>query len=273
MRARIWGCRGSLATPGADTVGYGGNTTCVELRTGAGGLIVLDAGTGVRKLGLALEPDHPRSVHLLLTHMHLDHVEGLGFFAPLFVEGCTVTIWGPRPDDRPLRDHLRSYLSPPLFPVPFDRFPSKIEVVEVSDETWDMDGVQITAGHVTHPGTTLGYRISENGSSFAFIPDNEPGVDARPALALAEGANVLVHDAQYTAREYETRVGWGHASLPDFAAFVRDADPGRTVMFHHDPSHDDRALEQMELDARDLAGRDSISLAREGDVIEVGAIV
>jgi phosphoribosyl 1,2-cyclic phosphodiesterase len=273
MRARIWGCRGSLATPGAATVGYGGNTTSVELRTGAGGLIVLDAGTGIRKLGLALEPDHPRSVHLLLTHMHLDHVEGLGFFAPLFVPGCTVTIWGPRPDETSLREHLRAYLSPPLFPVPFDRFPATVDIVEVGDETWEMDGVTITAGRVTHPGPTLGYRIAENGNSFAFIPDNEPGIDAEPGLALAAGVDVLVHDAQYTAEEYATRVGWGHASLPDFATFVRAADPGATVMFHHDPSHDDRALEGMELEARALAERETITLAREGAVIDVKRIV
>src|SRR4051812_42266753 len=169
MRAAIWGCRGSLATPGRGTVGYGGNTTSVELRTAAGGLIVLDAGTGIRGLGLALEADHPREIHLLLTHMHLDHVEGLGFFAPLFHPECTVTIWGPRPGETSLRDHLAAYLSPPLFPVPFERFPSTVHVVEVSDETWEMDGVRITSRHVTHPGATLGYRFEENGSSLAFI--------------------------------------------------------------------------------------------------------
>jgi phosphoribosyl 1,2-cyclic phosphodiesterase len=264
MRATIWGCRGSLATPGSSTLRYGGNTTSVELRTSSGGLIVLDAGTGIRPLGTSLRSEHPPQIHLLLTHMHLDHVEGLGFFAPLFDPACTITIWGPRPDKASLRDHLATYLSPPLFPVPFELFPSTIEVIEISEDSWEMDGVRITSAPVRHPGPTLGYRIEENGLAFAFIPDNEPGLDAESGLALAAGANLLVHEAQYPHDEYTTRVGWGHTSIPDLAAYVRAADPRRTVMFHHDPSHGDDVLEAMERTARELAGRETIELAREG---------
>jgi phosphoribosyl 1,2-cyclic phosphodiesterase len=263
MRATVWGCRGSLATPGRETVGYGGNTTSVELRTADDRLVVLDAGTGIRRLGISLAGDHPREIDLLLTHMHLDHVEGLGFFSTLIYPECTITIWGPRPDGVPLADHLRAYLSPPLFPVPFEQFPGTIRFEEIWEDTWEIAGLRVTSGPVQHPGATVGYRISENGSTFAFIPDDEPGIDPAPALALADGVDLLVHDAQYTAAEYATRVGWGHTSLPDFVEFVRAASPKRTVMFHHDPSHDDRALEAMELEARDLAGHASIELARE----------
>jgi phosphoribosyl 1,2-cyclic phosphodiesterase len=270
MRATIWGSRGSLATPGASTLRYGGNTTTVELRTSEGGLVVLDAGTGIRSLGLSLAAEHPPQIHLLLTHMHLDHVEGLGFFAPLFDPACAITIWGPRPDGLPLRDHLAAYLSPPLFPVPFERFPATIEFVEVWEDTWEMDGVRVTSAPVKHPGPTLGYRVEENGCSFAFIPDNEPALDAGSGLALAAGVDLLVHDAQYTADEYASRVGWGHTSIPDFAAYVREADPARTVMFHHDPAHSDEMLESMEKAARELAGRDTVELAREGAELVIG---
>jgi phosphoribosyl 1,2-cyclic phosphodiesterase len=273
MRATIWGCRGSLATPGQSTVRYGGNTTSVELRTSIGGLIVLDAGTGIRRLGMSLQSEHPAQIHLLLTHMHLDHVEGLGFFAPLFDPACTITIWGPRPDNTSLRDHLAAYLSPPFFPLPFERFPSTIEVIEIEADSWEMDGVRITSAPVRHPGPTLGYRIEENNLTFAFIPDNEPALDAESGLALAARVDLLVHDAQYTAEEYESRVGWGHTSIPDFAAYVRAADPRRTVMFHHDPSHGDDLLEAMERSARELAGRATIELAREGVELILGSVV
>jgi phosphoribosyl 1,2-cyclic phosphodiesterase len=258
MRARIWGCRGSLATPGASTLRYGGNTSCVEVRTDSGSLVVLDAGTGIRNLGWSL--DGERRIDLLLTHLHLDHVEGLGFFAPIFQEGCELTIWGPRLGGIALRDRIAAYLSPPFFPVPFEQLPSKIEFVEVLEETWSLDGVTIRSAPVQHPGGALGYRLDD---ALAFIPDNELGLDAGAGLALAGGADVLLHDAQYTVDEYRTRVGWGHSDLDHFARFVREAAPGRVVMFHHDPGHDDATLDEMRAAAEQQAGR-MIELAHEG---------
>ena len=263
MNVRIWGCRGSLATPSPDTVRYGGNTSCVELRPAGGGLLVLDAGTGIRRLGIALEAEHPRTVHLLLTHMHLDHVEGLGFFRPLFDPDVELHIWGPAAPDRSLRDRIAAYLSPPLFPLPFDTIPASFVFHEIDGaDEWAI-------------GPTLAYRLEEDGRSFAFIPDNEPalGVDLSSASpngvsgrSIAAGVDVLFHDSQYTADEYATRVGWGHSSLPDLAHFVRLAEPRRVVMFHHDPTHGDDALEQMHESAVELAGRDAppLELAYEG---------
>jgi phosphoribosyl 1,2-cyclic phosphodiesterase len=229
-----------------------------------GGVIVLDGGTGIHPLGRALEAEGVSHVDLLLTHMHLDHIEGLGFFAPFFVEGCSVTIWGPRPGEATLREHIAGYLSPPIFPLPFDQFAASIEFVEVSEETWELDGVQVHCEPVQHPGKTLGYRLEERGMTFAFIPDNEPALQRDSGLALAHGVDVLFHDAQFTAEEYRTRVGWGHSALPDFAEFVRAAAPRRTVMFHHDPDHDDDKLDAMRRTAHELLSSDSVELAREG---------
>ena len=154
MRATIWGCRGSLATPGERTVRYGGNTSSVELRTDSGRLVILDAGTGIRPLGLSLR-EAPDRIDLLLTHLHLDHVEGLGFFGPLFTPDLPITIWGPPQDGSSLAERIAGYLSPPFFPRPFEELPSKIEFVELGEETWQLDGLAITSGRVTHPGTTL----------------------------------------------------------------------------------------------------------------------
>jgi phosphoribosyl 1,2-cyclic phosphodiesterase len=264
MNAKIWGCRGSLATPGAETVRYGGNTSCVEVRSATGSLIVLDAGTGIRPLGDSLAPDTPAEIDLLLTHIHLDHVEGLGFFAPFFDPACRVRIWGPQSGPLPLREQIAAYLSPPFFPVPFDRFPARVEVTEIWDEEWDIDGIRVRSCPLAHPGRTVGYRLEENGRSLAYIPDNELGLRAESGASIALRADILLHDAQYTKGEYASRVGWGHSTLEDFAAYVEAAQPGRAVMFHHDPAHADDQLERMLAKVRALTDGIPIELAHEG---------
>jgi phosphoribosyl 1,2-cyclic phosphodiesterase len=261
VRATIWGCRGSLATPGERTVRYGGNTSSVELRPASGRLVVLDAGTGIRPLGLSLR-EVPERIDLLLTHLHLDHVEGLGFFGPLFVPGCSITIWGPPQEGSSLAERIAGYLSPPFFPRPFDELPAKIEFVELGNETWELDGLTVTSARVTHPGTTLGYRIEEAGRAFTYIPDNELGLEPRSGAELAEGADLLFHDAQYTPEEYGSRVGWGHSCIDDVATFLDATKPGRSVMFHHDPAHSDDFLESMRSTLEDRRGS-RVELAAE----------
>jgi phosphoribosyl 1,2-cyclic phosphodiesterase len=270
MRARIWGCRGSLATPGEATRRYGGNTPSIEVRSAADELVVLDAGTGIRNLGLTLRGECPSEIHLLLTHMHLDHVEGLGFFAPIFDERCTISIWGPRPRDRSLAEHIRAYLSPPLFPLEFADIPARFVFNEVWEDRWQLNGLSITSQPVNHPGPTVGYRVEEDGQSLGFIPDNEIGLDSRSGFELAAGVDVLLHDCQYTCEEYRTRVSWGHASIDHLAAYAREAQPRRLLMFHHDPSHSDDVLESMRTEAEHQAGR-PVELAAEGLELVVGA--
>jgi len=267
VRATIWGCRGSLATPGEETVRYGGNTTCIELRTSDDDLLVVDAGTGIRRLGGTLF-DGARPLDLVLTHLHLDHVEGLGFFAPLFDEGREIRIWGPAQDGSSLEARLRTYLSPPYFPVPFERIPSRVEFIECGPGSWTVGGVTVTAAVVQHPGDTLAYRFEADGRSFAFIPDNELGLDPESGAPLADTADLLFHDAQYTQEEYRSRVGWGHTALEDLAPFLRTSGAERVVMFHHDPSHRDSDLETMRATAEELAGRE-VELAREGCAYDV----
>lgn len=264
MDARIWGCRGSLAAPGPETARYGGNSPCVELRPAAGGLVVLDAGTGIRPLGEAVLG--VSEVHILLTHLHLDHVEGLGFFSPLHDPACRLTIWGPPQEGSSLAARLATWLSPPFFPVPFAKIADRLDIHEVRDERWAIGALSVSCAVVEHPGTTLGFRIEEGGRSLVYVPDVEADRDASAAVALARGADVLLHDAQYTVDEYTSHAGWGHSSLAGFAAVVADAAPQRALMFHHDPAHDDDDLEAMRDGAAALAGRE-VELARENLVL------
>lgn len=268
MRATVWGCRGSLATPGPATARIGGNTSCLELRPSDGRLVVVDAGTGIRPLGLALPEAGPRHIDLLLTHLHLDHIEGLGFFAPLFDPECTITIWGPHQPGSSLAEQLELYLSPPFSPLRFGELPARIEVNEVSNDRWQLGALEVQSAPVRHPGSTVGYRFEDGGSALAYIPDNEPALEPASGRVLAVGADVLLHDAQYTQDEYARRAGWGHCSLQDLARFAQDAAPDRLLMFHHDPEHDDRALEEMRERCEDLAGR-AVELAAEGLEIDV----
>jgi phosphoribosyl 1,2-cyclic phosphodiesterase len=278
MRARIWGCRGSLATPGADTLRYGGNTSCVEVRLDDGTLIVLDAGTGIRSLGLALGANGLGAVHLLLTHLHFDHLEGLGFFAPLRHSGTDVHVWGPPSPIRTLESRISRYLSPPLFPLQISDFPARLTFHDVPDGDWQIGTARVTAAHIVHLGPTVGFRIEEDGWSLAYLPDHEPALAADletfspdwiSGHALAHRADILLHDSQYTEDEYPARVGWGHSSVADTVAFARVAEARRLVLFHHDPLHADGDLELLRERACDLwngAGDGSTEpvLAREG---------
>ena len=281
MKARVWGCRGSLAAPGPQTVRYGGNTSCVELRLDDGTYIVLDAGTGIRPLGLALAPERQKTIHLLLTHLHLDHLEGLGFFGPLWDPGTELHIWGPPSPLRSLRDRITGYFSPPLFPVHLSAVPAELTFHDVPEEQWEIGDVRIRAQPVEHPGPTVAFRFENGGRSLLYIPDHEPalGVDLHSAepewvsgRALAAGVDVMVHDGQYTPEEYSTLVGWGHSSIADTVAFARIAEVGRLVLFHHDPMHSDDELETMVDRARQLRGgpSDEVALAHEGMEIDLG---
>ncbi|HZR96462.1 MAG TPA: MBL fold metallo-hydrolase [Gaiellaceae bacterium] len=278
LRLKIWGCRGSVPTPGPNTVTYGGNTSCVELDLGGDTGIVLDAGTGIRGLGVDLVERGVRRIHLLLTHLHLDHVEGLRFFAPLWDERVELDLWGPRSTLSGLRDRLLRAFSPPLFPIDLRDVPARVRFHDLPGEPLRVDGVVIASSLVLHPGPTLGYRVETGQSTVAYLPDHEPrlaGITGKHVEwisggAIAHGADVVLHDAQYAERDYETKIGWGHSSVADAVAFSRAVDAGRLVLFHHEPSYSDHALEELEQRAADLMGDGPRPvLAREGMILEL----
>jgi len=275
---RIWGCRGSIATPTSETTKYGGNTSCVEVVLDGETALILDAGTGIRPLGLDLIRRGTRHVHLFLTHLHLDHLEGLRFFAPLWDPQATVDIWGPRSPVLSLRDRILRSFSPPLFPLDFRDIPARVSFHDMPAEPCEVAGVVVASDRVLHPGPTLGFRLESGGSTAAYLPDHEPvlaGIDGVPvdwlsAGALARDVDVLLHDAQYTDDEYGTRIGWGHSSVGDAVSYCRAVGADRLVLFHHEPEHSDEALEALEQQARVLASGDRPPvLAREGTTIDV----
>ena len=280
MRATIWGCRGTLASPGPETVRYGGQTSCIAVELDDGSLVILDAGTGIRRFGMALARNHPRRVDLLLTHLHTDHIEGLRFFSPFWDPSVEFRIWGPPAPRKGLEQRMAPFFSPPFFPVHLRNVPSRPEFIEVPMEPWRLGSATVSAELVKHPGPSVGYRIEEAGRTFAYLPDHEPGLgeeletmDPRwiSGLGIARDADILVHDGQYTPSEYETRVGWGHSTMGDAMRFAERAGARRLVLFHHDPLHTDEQLESMLAGAQhgSTASSVSVELGHEGQVLQL----
>jgi phosphoribosyl 1,2-cyclic phosphodiesterase len=254
----------------------------VAVRGADGTLVVLDAGTGIHRLGAAVGPEVGR-VDLLLTHLHMDHIQGLGFFAPLYRPGLAVHIWAPPSTSLDLHGRLSRYLSPPLFPVRLRDLPCQLTLHDVPSTPFALGGLQIQGALIVHPGPTVGYRIIEGEAALAYLPDHEPAIGAErfPLAAewtsgyeLAAGVDLLIHDAQYSAAEYPAHVGWGHSALPHMLAFATLTRVKRLVTFHHDPGHSDAALDQLHAEARaTFTLAFELIAGTEGASFEVGAPV
>jgi phosphoribosyl 1,2-cyclic phosphodiesterase len=277
VRVCLWGTRGSIASAGPDTVAYGGNTACAEVEGHDGSIVILDAGTGVRRVGNTYH--EPRRLDILLTHLHMDHIQGLGFFGPFFRDDFEVHVWGPPSTTQGLRQRLTRYLSPPLFPVRLRDVAARLELHDVPMGTFRVGGLEITAEMVIHPGQTLGYRVSDGQTTIAYLPDHEPALGANgpptdptwtSGLELAAGTDLLIHDAQYTTDEYAERVGWGHSRISDAVSLALLAAARRLVTFHHDPAHDDAQLDAMLAEARAAAPAElEVIAGREGSTFNL----
>ena len=258
MRARLWGTRGSCPSPGPHTVRYGGNTTCLEVRSDDDHLVIVDAGTGIRELGRMLAAragGRPITGDVFFSHAHWDHIQGLPFFTPAFQAGNHLRLFGSSQLQRGLEVVLRQQMSPVVFPVAFDDLLARMEFRELDGDRHSENGLDVHAIPVRHPGGALGYRLSPTATanrSLVFIPDNEldrfgdraPGAPTREELvAFARGARVLIHDAMYTGTEYMEHRGWGHSSYRDVVEFAIDAEVERLILFHHDPDRTDDALD------------------------------
>jgi phosphoribosyl 1,2-cyclic phosphodiesterase len=225
----------------------------VEVVGADGTVLVLDAGTGIRRLGAAL-PKTLRRVDILLTHLHMDHLQGLGFFAPLYNPGVEVHIWGPASTTLSLQERLTRYMSPPLFPVRLRDAPCRLHLHEVPCGEVVIGALTITAAFVCHPGPTVGYRMTASGAVLTYIPDHEPALsvptfplhrDWTSGAEIAAGADLLIHDAQYSQEEYPEHIGWGHSAMQHTLAFAALAEVKHLVPFHHDPAHTDADLDRL----------------------------
>jgi phosphoribosyl 1,2-cyclic phosphodiesterase len=246
----VWGARGSVPAPGPETQKYGGNTACVEVRGEDGAVLILDAGTGIRRTGEAICCEFER-VDILLTHLHLDHIQGLGFFAPLYDPHVEVHVWGPASTTQDLRNRLARYLSPPLFPLHMRELPNLV-LHDFPPEGLRIGRFRVRGELVSHPGPTLGYRVESPEGSLAYLPDHEPIVGDVPWPAdpswisgynLCRDADLLIHDGQFLPSTYSERVGWGHSSLVNALRFAQLAGVKRFVPFHYDPNDDDSEVD------------------------------
>jgi phosphoribosyl 1,2-cyclic phosphodiesterase len=281
VKVKVWGSRGSVPAPGPEMNRYGGNTSCVQVTLSSGENLILDAGTGIRALGMhfATAP----GIKILLTHLHLDHIQGLMFFSPCFRSDSEITIWGPASPEASLEDRIARYISAPLSPVEIRELPCAVDFRDTPATEWQIGSAQIRAEAVTHRGPTLGYRITDGDLTLCYIPDHEPALGASLAelepewisgFDLAKDADLLIHDCQYADDEYPAHVGWGHSAMKDTLAFARQVNARRLLLFHHDPLHTDDFLDELHGAARrrwEEMGADptEIEMGTEGAEFEV----
>jgi phosphoribosyl 1,2-cyclic phosphodiesterase/ActR/RegA family two-component response regulator len=299
-RIRLWGVRGSIPVPGKSTVRYGGNTSCVEVRA-EGEIIILDAGTGIRLLGLALDKEfgaHSMKLTLLITHTHWDHIQGLPFFSPAYNRNNLIRVLGYEGARAGLGKILAGQMETPFFPVSLRELPSHLAIEELKEMEFEIGKVKVRSKFANHPGICAGYRLFTSSGSVAYFPDSEPYELLKMQLASRDGiseqeardfataertkmieflqdCDVVILDTQYTDEEYAQHVGWGHSSLSSVVSLALDAEVRQVLLFHHDPNHDDEMIDKMVEEARALVKKSGKTLevqgAREGAEILLGA--
>lgn len=251
---RFWGVRGSIACAGAETLRYGGNTPCIEMRCGDR-QIVFDAGTGIRPLGLSMPADKPVDLDHFFSHAHWDHIVGLPFFRPAHIPGNKIRIRSGRHiSGGGLENALREAMHDPLFPIPLEIFKADLEFINFdAGDTLDIgDGITVRTTPLNHPNGCTGYRVTYDGRSACYVTDTEHTVGApdQAVLDLIDGAEIVIYDATYTDEEFDAKIGWGHSTWQEGVRLCKAAGAKRLVLFHHDPDRDDHALDEIEVAVR-----------------------
>lgn len=262
----LYGARGSTPTPGGPFVRHGGHTSCMAFFFDEE-VVIFDAGSGIRDLGCDLVKMGPRKIHLFITHTHWDHIQGFPFFQPAYTPGFEICIYGSRSFGKDLRSVFQGQLDQEYFPVSMEDMSARLEFLELPDDHVDIGRARVTWQVVHHPGTTVGYKLDLDGRKLVWIPDNEflkghlgdPNTldvesmrDYAEVIDFLTGINVLIHEAQYTSEEYPAKIGWGHSSVPNACAMIKEAGVRRWIVTHHDPSHDDQFLEHKLVNTRQI---------------------
>jgi phosphoribosyl 1,2-cyclic phosphodiesterase len=286
MYVRFWGTRGSIPKPGPQTVRYGGNTPCVEVRTDSGVLIVLDCGSGAHALGHALlaDPNAPRHGHVLITHTHWDHIQGLPFLGPLFDARFEWDIYGPRGFGPSIRETLAGQMQYSYSPITTGQFAAKVRYHDLLEGSFEIGDVRVSAHYLNHPGLALGYRIEADGATVVYATDHEPhspalarsdqpplSADERQYAAFVEAADLLIHDAQFTAADYDHYIGWGHSPVEFAVDLAVSGRVRQLALFHHGPMRDDDSVDALVELARRRVNGSGVDVfgAAEGMQIEL----
>ncbi|MGD9898218.1 MAG: MBL fold metallo-hydrolase [Calditrichaceae bacterium] len=284
---KFWGVRGSIPTPGPDTVRYGGNTACIELRHG-NKLVILDGGSGLRALGNELiKSNSSINANIFISHMHWDHIQGIPFFTPAYIPGNHFVLYGAEDSDKSLADIISGQMDPTYFPIELSEMGAKLEFQRLYEGNYTIDGIKIQTIYVNHPGNALGYKFTFGPNKIVYISDNEPlpefshnestDQDADSFIAddgkdklikFIKNASILIHDAQYTPDEYSKHMTWGHSPYDYTVKLAIEAGVKKLILFHHDPLHNDDFIDDMLMNAKKLASElkadIEISAAREG---------
>ncbi len=256
MIIRCWGSRGSIAVSGRQYLKYGGDTTCIEVESDSGEVIVIDAGTGIRALGKKLINSRSLNISLLLTHAHWDHLSGFPFFDPIYRKDSTIRVYGPQTTQNSLKRILSKTMTSPYFPVELDDISANISFLGMGNSSYSIGGVHISTIPISHPNTGVGYRFAEDGKTFVFLTDNEltythpGGLPCREYERFARGADLLYHDAEYRKDEYRKKKGWGHSVYLDTLKLAMDGGVKRLGLFHHNQERTDREIDDMVKDCR-----------------------
>ncbi len=281
MQVTFWGVRGSTPTPGNSTVRYGGNTVCTEVVLSDGTVVILDAGTGIRELGIALQKrGHQGPMSLLLSHVHWDHILGLPFFLPLWKRGTELRIFPVANDEQRVFARQLAMFDGVHFPIRATDIPARLELVDSNEAVWHVGPAKITRVAMNHPGGAQGFRIDDSdGTSLAYLTDNElvtpTGENFTERLAtFAQDVGLLIHDAQYVPTDMPLKRGWGHSVIDDVLGLARASHARSLALFHHDPARGDDALDAIQVDVNDWctahAPDTRAIVAHEGLTIDLG---
>lgn len=251
MKVRFWGARGSIPVSGPEYLKYGGDTTCVEIRTADDDLVIIDAGSGIRRLGNLLLRERRERIHLIFTHVHWDHILGFPFFKPLYLGSTSIVVYGCSFSASTLRSIFTDTMSPPYFPVKYDEILAPIRIEQICNRDFEIGALKVRPIFLSHPNHGQGFRFEEAGRSFVFLTDNELG-HAHPSgrpfdeyVDFCRGADLLVHDAEFTEADYRTKRGWGHSTWNDAARLALEAGVGSFGLYHHNQERTDDAVDRM----------------------------